>query len=161
MNKTTTIKFNEEVCTLNAKTTPEHYSSKQKHTTLYISNPFDPEDLRYSGITKRPEYTRKGEFPEIDKEWRRYNKAELQIEKKIIAKAVQDGLLDAELAKELKWSRKAGCSCGCSPGWKSRDYRRQSIWLTVISPSKEQERMEESKEYQSKREAETLASMVI
>lgn len=161
MNKTTTIKFNEEVCSLECSIKSEHYSSKQKHTILYVSNPFDPEDLRYSGITKRPEYTRKGDFPEIDKEWRRYNKAELQIQKKIIAKAVQDGLLDANLAQELKFSTKAGCSCGCSPGWKSRDYRRQSIWLRVISPSKEQEKKERNRNYLAEQEAKTLASMVI
>lgn len=161
MNKTTTITFNEEVCTLDVKITPEHFSSRQKHTILYVNNPFDPEELKYSGITKRPEYTRKGEFPEIDKEWKAYNKAELQIEKKIIAKAVQDGLLDAKLAQELKWSRKAGCSCGCSPGWKSRDYRRQSIWLNVTSPSKEQQKKERYQNIASEQEAKTLSSMVI
>lgn len=161
MNKTTTIKFNEEVCSLECKIRPEHYGSRQRHTILYVSNPFDPEDLRYSGITKRPEYTRKGDFPEIDKEWRRYNKAEVQIQKKIIAKAVQDGLIDANLAQELKFSTKAGCSCGCSPGWRSRDYRRQSIWLTVTSPSKEQEKKERYRDIMAEQEAKTLASMVI
>lgn len=161
MNKNTTITFNEEICTLDVKVTPEHYSSRQKHTILYISNPFDPEDLRYSGITKRPEYTRKGEFPEIDKEWKAYNKAEVQIQKRIIAKAVQDGLLDANLVQELKFSTKAGCACGCSPGWKARNYRRLSIWLTVTSPSKEQEKKERYQNIMAEQEAKTLASMVI
>jgi len=161
MNNTTTIQFNEEVCTLTTSRTAEPYGSRQKHTILYISNPFSPEDLKDSGFTKQPEYSHKGEDKELDKEWKRYNKAELAIQERIISQAVQDGLLDESLARELKWSRKAGCQCGCSPGWKTRDYRRQSLWLTVTSPSKEQEKKERNKEYQAKKELETLASMVI
>jgi hypothetical protein len=138
----TTITFNEEVCTLESSCLTEPFGSKQKHTILYISNPFDPEDLKHSGITKRPEYSIKGEDPTLDKAWKQYNKVELLMQKRIINQAVRDGLLDESLAKELKFSRKAGCQCGCSPGWKARDYRRQSIWLTVTSPSKEQEKKE-------------------
>lgn len=158
---TTTITFNEEVCTLSTSETIEPYGSRQKHTILYVSNPFDPEDLKHSGITKRPEYSAKGDNPELDKEWKRYNKAELMIQKRIINQAVRDGLLDESLAKELKFSRKAGCACGCSPGWKARDYRRQSVWLNVTSPSKEEEKEARLHEYASKKEAETLASVVI
>ena len=161
MNNATTITFNEEVCTLSTSNAIEPYGSRQKHTILYVVNPFDPEDLKHSGITKRPEYSAKGDNTELDKEWKRYNKAELMIQKRIISQAVRDGLLDTDLAKELKWSRKAGCACGCSPGWKARDYRRQSVWLTVTSPSKEEEMKARRQEYTSKREFETLSSMVI
>jgi len=158
---TTTIQFNEEICTLEKDRTVEPYSSKQKHTVVYISNPFDPEDLKHSGITRRPEYSRKGDNPSLDKEWKQYNKAELLIQKRIINQAVRGGLLEESFAKGLKFSRKAGCGCGCSPGWKAVDYGRQSIWLKVTSPSKEQEQKERQQEYASKKEAETLASMVI
>lgn len=161
MKNTTTITFNEEVCTIEFDRTPEPFGSRQKHTILYISNPFDPEDLKHSGITKRPEYSKKGENPALDKEWKQYNKAELLIQKRIINQAVRDGLLDKDLAQELKFSRKAGCQCGCSPGWKARDYRRQSIWLKVTSPSKEQEKKEHLRQIASEREAETLSSMMI
>jgi len=161
MNTTTTITFNEEVCILTTIRRVDPNGCRQKHTILYISNPFSPEDLKHSGITKQPEYSHKGEDKELDKEWKRYNKAELMIQKRIISQAVQDGLLDKDLAQELKWSRKAGCSCGCSPGWKTRDYRRQSLWLTVTSPSKEQEKKERNKDYAAIQEAKTLSSMVI
>ena len=157
----TTITFNEEVCTLSTHKTIEPYGTRQKHTILYVSNPFDPEDLKHSGITKRPEYSTKGENPELDKEWKRYNKVELLIQKRIINQAARDGLIDNDLAKELKFSRKAGCACGCSPGWKARDYRQQSVWLTVTSPSKEEEGKARLREYASKKEADTLASVVI
>jgi hypothetical protein len=158
---TTTIQFNEEVCTLTSSRQQESYSSKQKHTVISISNPFDPEDLNWNGITEQPEHSVKGDDKATDKAWRKYNKAELEIQRIIIDRAVEDGLIDQNIAGELKWSRTAMCSCGCSPGWKAKDFGRQTIWLRVTSPSKEAERKQRELEYASKREAETLASVVI
>lgn len=158
---TSTITFNEEVCTLSSKRISESYKSKQKHTIVYVSNPFCPEDLNWNGITAQPEHSVKGDDAENDKLWRKYNKAEIDLQKIVLDRAVNEGLLDGELVKELKWSRKAGCQCGCSSGWISRDYRRQSIWLTVTSPSKEEEKKARQREYLSKKEAETLASVII
>jgi hypothetical protein len=161
MNTLTSIKFNEEVCTLTSSRQAEPYTSKRKHTLVSISNPFEPEELNWNGITQRPEYSVKGEDKANDKLWRKYNKAELGIQRVIINQAVKDGLLDENIAKELKWSRTAGCQCGCSPSWVSKDYGRQTIWLTVTSPSKEQEKQQRQLDYASKKESETLASVVI
>lgn len=161
MKTATTIQFNEEVCSLSYHYTLEHSSSKQKHTIVYISNPFSPEDINYKGITEQPEYSKKGDDVELDKAWRKYNKAELDMQKTIINRAVATGLIDSEFAKQLKWSRKAGCSCGCSPGWRARDFGRKSVWLTVKSPSKEEEIRIRQQDYLSTKEAETLASVVI
>ena len=161
MNTSATIKFNEEVCSLTSHRKAEPYTSKRKHTMVSICNPFDPEELNWNGITQRPEYSNKGEDKANDKLWRKYNKAELEIQKVIINQAVENGLLDENIAKELKWSRTAGCQCGCSPSWISKDYRRQTIWLTVTSPSKEAEKKQRQLEYASKKEAETLSSMMI
>lgn len=158
---TTTIQFNDEVCTLSSTRRPEGHKSKQKHTMVSISNPFDPEDLNWNGITERPDYSIKGEDATSDRLWRKYNKAELELERIIINRAVEEGLLDENLAKELKWSRKAGCNCGCSPSWVAKDYGRQTIWLTVTSPSKEQEKAERQLAYKQQQEEKTLASMVI
>ena len=156
--KTVSIEVNDEICTLSHKVTREHYPSKQKHTIIYVRSPFNPEDF---GLGSEPEYSRKGDNPELDKAWRKYNKAELGIQKELIMHAVSHGMIEESLAKELKWSRKAGCSCGCSPGWKSRDYRRQSMWLELISPSKEQEKKERYRDITAEQEAKTLSSMVI
>jgi hypothetical protein len=158
---TTTIKFNEEVCTLSSMSKRESYSSKQKHTMVSISNPFDPEELNWNGITERPDYSVKGNDPDNDKQWRKYNKAELEIQRVIINQAVEAGLIKKDIAEELKWSRTAGCSCGCSPGWKAKDYGRQTIWLTVTSPSKEQEKKERRQAQESEKEQRTLTSMII
>jgi hypothetical protein len=161
MNTSTSIKFNEEVCSLTSKRVREPFGTRQKHTIVYISNPFDPEELNWNGITEQPEPSVKGKDPANDKLWRKYNKAELELEKIIINRAVEEGLLDENIAKELKWSRTAGCQCGCSRGWISKDYRRQTIRLTVTSPSKEQEKKQRQLEYASKKESETLSSMMI
>jgi hypothetical protein len=158
---TTTIKFNEEVCTLTSMSKLESYSSKQKHTMVSICNPFDPEELNWNGITERPEYSVKGDDKAIDKLWRKYNKAELEIQRVIINQAVEAGLIKDNIAKQLKWSRTAMCSCGCSPGWKAKDFGRQTIWLTVTSPSKEQEKKERRQAQESEKEQRTLASMII
>ncbi len=161
MKKTATL-FNKEACTLACGVNPEFYPSRQKHTILYISHPFSPEYLKWNGITEQPAMSVKGSNLELDKAWKKYNKAEIAIEKAIIDKAVEEGLIDFELASALKWSKKAGCSCGCSPGWKGvRDYRRQSMWITVKSSFEEKEEQRNMQEQSSWREAETLASMVI
>lgn len=160
MNKTT-IQFNEEVCNLEFDRAYEHSSSKQKHTILYVSNPYSPEDLNWNGIIEQPDHSVKGDDPTLDKAWRKYNKAELEMQRIIINRAVEGGMLDAKFAENLKWSRKAGCSCGCSPGWRIRDYGKQSVWLTVTSPSKEQEKQLQKQRYASEQEAKTLASLVI
>ena len=156
--KSASIEVNDEICVLNCKTRPEPYGSRQKHTIVVLNNPFDPEDF---GLGSRPEYSRKGENPELDKAWGKYNKVEVNIQKQLIDHAVSHGMIEEDLAKELKWSRKAGCSCGCSPGWTTRDYRRQSIWLTLVSPTKEQEKKERHRNYAAVQEAKTLSSMVI
>ncbi len=156
--KSVSIEVCDEVCVLEYHTKPEPYGSRQKHTIVSVINPFDPEDF---GFDARPEYSRKGENPELDKAWKKYNKIEVNLQRGIIDQAVKHGMIEEDLAKELKWSRKAGCSCGCSPGWTTRDYRRQSIWLTLVSPSKEQEKKERNRNYAAEQEAKTLASMVI
>lgn len=158
---TTTIQFNEEVCTLTSKRQQESYSSKQKHTMVSICNPFDPEDLNWNGITEQPEHSVKGDDKASDKAWRKYNKAELEIQQVIINRAIEAGLISKDIAEELKWSRTAMCSCGCSPSWVSKDYGRQTIWLTVTSPSKEQEKKERRQAQESEQEQRTLASMII
>lgn len=161
MNDTTTIEMNDEICTISYSDIKEDWKSKQKHTILYISNPFDPEELNFNGIKERPEPSIKGEDPENDKAWKMYNRAEVAIQKKIIERAAEASLIDKDVIGKLKWSRKAGCGCGCSPGWKLSDHGRRSIWLTVTSPSKEEENNKRRREYASQREAQTLASVVI
>lgn len=69
---------------------------------------------------ERPPYSMKGDDPELDARWRAYNRAELKAMRAaagpILAQLKELGLSsfgDGQLA----FSRTAGCSCGCSPGF--------------------------------------------
>jgi hypothetical protein len=93
-------------------------------TRLYASSLID-----YKSIGDQPPVSVKGDDPENDKAWRRYNRAELNsmnnglnaFELELYNTPDPTGLL-AEIYEALvgytrKFSRKAGCSCGCSPGF--------------------------------------------
>jgi len=162
MNKQTkTIKFNNEMCTLTTDVRDRAYYDNGRHTYVSVSCDFNPEDIQGSGFTCHPEWSLKGEDPANDKLWRKYNKMEISLQKDLINKAIELEMIPANVMEGLSFSRKAGCSCGCSPGWKSRDYRRRDIWIRLVSPSKEAEREALKKEQTSNHEAKTLASMVI
>lgn len=63
-------------------------------------------------------YSSKGEYPELDKAWRKFNKAEAAQMKEILEAALP--LLGLQETK-FKFSTKAGCACGCSPGFVALD----------------------------------------
>jgi hypothetical protein len=161
MNNTTTIEFNDEICTLTAKVSDRGYHDKGRHTYVSVSCDFNPEEIHGSGFTCQPEWTMKGEDPANDKLWKKYNRYEVALQKKLIEKAIELEMIPANVLEDLTFSRKAGCSCGCSPGWKSRDYRRRDVWISLKSPTKERERELRKLSYIQEQEAKTLASMMI
>jgi hypothetical protein len=161
MQNITTIEFNDELCTFSAEVRPRGTHDKGRHTYVSVSCDFDPEDIHGSGFTNRPEYSIKGEDLAKDKLWKKYNRFEVATQKKLIQKAIDLGMIPVDVLEGLTFSRKAGCACGCSPGWKSRDYRRRDVWINLVSPVKEQEREQELQEYRQVQEEKTLASMVI
>ena len=77
-----------------------------------------------------PEYTTRGEDPANDKAWDAYNRAEVKAMKaeletaadELISRYTPDqsfSAISVALTEGLKFSRKAGCSCGCSAGFVS------------------------------------------
>lgn len=71
-------------------------------------------DLDYSNFPmERPKYSIKGEDPENDRLWVAYNRLELKLMREKIATAFEE----AGIEGKLSFSRKAGCSCGCSAGF--------------------------------------------
>jgi hypothetical protein len=164
MNKTksqvTTDIFG-ETSTLEFSETKHFYPDKQKHTIVSLFGAPDPEELNFNGIACRPEPSIKREDPVNDKLWRKYNKAEKILQMELMKEAVRKGLMEEEVLQDLTFSRKAGCSCGCSPGWVKRDYKRRSLFLTLVVPSKQKKLDESRKEYLSQQEERTMASMVI
>lgn len=69
-------------------------------------------------------YTARGEFPALDKAWDAYNASIVLLKRSILDEALaalssthpQAASWQAS-SKEIKFSRKAGCRCGCSPGF--------------------------------------------
>ena len=83
-----------------------HRSTK---TRLYVSGTSPDYD--------HPPFTMKGDDPENDKAWRKYNRDEIAEMRKLLADVnvflsdISNGFL------KYNFSRKAGCDCGCSPGF--------------------------------------------
>lgn len=108
----------------------------------YVDAP-SPQDR---GIMKQPPYSQVGDDSENDKLWKKYNKAELAIEAEAFTAEVQEFILKAlrELGaswisnlidfSKKQWNRKAGCSCGCSPGWLLRDSHGRRISFSKYEP---------------------------
>lgn len=71
----------------------------------YITVPM-PEELGQTA--GHPEYGRQGVDPVADAAWKVYNKLEIKNMKEIF---------QAAISAKGHFSRKAGCSCGCSPGF--------------------------------------------
>lgn len=91
-----------------------HYSTHRewaKASRAYVS--FDSSEIKM----EMPAYSVKGEDAALDAAWRRYNRLEREA---MLAKLDE---LKAEIAKlagfdvTWKFSRRAGCSCPCSPGF--------------------------------------------
>jgi len=89
-----------------------------------------PEDL----IGHSPSPSVKGEDAESDKAWRAYNKKELNLARTFILKAMKASLNDQRASDheyKLRYSRTAGCSCGCSPAFfADDDLHGDLLWRT-------------------------------
>ena len=82
------------------------------------------EELSMDGL----EYTIRGEDPEMDKKWDRYNRQEVSNMRDVFQEVVDHPDFDRlpiqvqeVLIGKLPFSRKAGCSCGCSPAFKTKN----------------------------------------
>lgn len=62
-----------------------------------------------------PEPKFRGDDPENDKAYDRYNRAQVRIWKSHLVAAMEQGLVPK--ADDIRFSKKAGCSCPCSPGF--------------------------------------------
>lgn len=87
-------------------------------------------------------YTAKGEYPTLDKAWKQYNKMEV---------VSMRGLLDAACTamglkiESVKFSRYAGCSCPCSPGF-IVSFTGIPGYFDLFVGEKEEPKVEEPKE---------------
>ena len=73
-----------------------------------------------------PPFSIKGEDADVDALWRKYNREEVLLMKEEILKAAAELAEDprteylAAAMMEIRFSRTAGCSCACSPGFISK-----------------------------------------
>jgi hypothetical protein len=89
-----------------------------RYTRAYVS-------IRDVELGDHPPYSMRGDDPENDKAWRAYNRAELNAMKLKLSRvsAVLELAFGKEPGAAWSFSRKAGCSCPCSPGFILRGHR--------------------------------------
>jgi len=95
---------------------------------VYVDAP-RPEVL---GGLEQPPVSTVGDDPENDKRWRAYNRQTVAI-KRTFAEAVLPAACEAlgvPHPGSLSFNRKAGCSCGCSPGFQG-GRMGFNVWVTV------------------------------
>ena len=81
----------------------------------YIDGVPKPEDVDGARFTEHPEFGQRGIDAAVDKAWRQYNRDEVAIMRQYVGAAVAG--LRLPIA-EINFSQKAGCSCGCSSGFR-------------------------------------------
>jgi hypothetical protein len=98
------------------KLVPRRYDSRRelnKATRAYV-------DISHVDLgLEQPAFSIRDEDAALDAAWRRYNRAEVVAMKRVLAAAqptLVELLGEAVTGCEWAFSRKAGCSCPCSPG---------------------------------------------
>lgn len=80
-------------------------------------------------------FTKRGEFPLVDKAWDALNSHIIARKTEVLKEALAAlGDTDADATiKGAKFSAKAGCSCGCSPGFKVPGLpRRTNLFVSKV-----------------------------
>lgn len=92
----------------------DFYSMKSRATRIYVQIP--------DGVigTDQPPYgSKKGDGSAEDSAWRQYNRWEIAVMRSLVQTCLTEELRSAlgMFKAEVRFSRKAGCGCGCSPGF--------------------------------------------
>lgn len=122
MNTTTTVERDRVIIESNTLTVKLIKRSYTESVTVQYSNAkaFVWGTSVPESVMVEPVYTRFGDDPANDSAWRKFNKLEVAAERVALDEALN--LLQV-LGYEVdgidpKFSRKAGCSCSCSPGFR-------------------------------------------
>lgn len=108
------------------------YRDRQSKPRIYVSDVVDYDETEtHAAIEKAAAdagcesiYTRRGDFPTIDKAFDVHNRFIVQTKKDVIDAAIAANALTPF---EVQFSRFAGCSCGCSPGFIAKTGFKGSI----------------------------------
>jgi hypothetical protein len=79
-----------------------------------------------------PTFSVKGEDDLNQKMWNLFNETVVYLKRQCLDHAISHGLVPQ---KDFRFSRKAGCSCGCSPGFiaKNDSWRGCQYWVEFYS----------------------------
>lgn len=80
-------------------------------------------------------YTQRGENKELDRAWDRHNKSVVQAKTSLLRAALIAALGEPAALVTMstaRFSRKAGCSCGCSPGFILPELNRKDIYVSAV-----------------------------
>jgi len=91
-----------------------------RKTRLFWTDKWDGSMLSEETVLgERPKVTRRGEFPDVDKAWDAYNKQHKRIVRDAIVATLNEmvGHRYEVKSSDVRYSRKAGCTCPCSPGF--------------------------------------------
>lgn len=102
------------------KSWSEMNRDRNKKARLYYSN----HGVMEQAYGEHPPYSRIGDDPENDKAWRKYNRAETELARAAIEAAFPT-------FGKSSFSRYAGCSCPCSPGFISQSLIGGEGWIDV------------------------------
>lgn len=89
--------------------------SRVSKTRLYTTSPSEEAISKEAGVKRDSlQFTRRGDNPAMDEAWDKWNRATVRLMKKEALRTLAEvGHPEAKVS----FSRKAGCGCGCSPGF--------------------------------------------
>lgn len=98
-------------------TTDEGRWSRSNRVRIFWSEEYAGDLTQEDIVGEQPDITIRGEDPESDKAWDAYNRWEKKVAKEALVGVLSKAVGRKVLPNEVKYSRKAGCSCPCSPGF--------------------------------------------
>jgi len=112
----------------------------QPLTRIFVSTPDEFDDFAtaahphpvkemFPALALESVYTSRGDYPEVDKAWDQFNRAFVKGQSMVLAAVAHLTGVD-----EVRFDKRAGCTCPCSPGFIAKSGKRSrgtTIWVSV------------------------------
>lgn len=103
-------------------------SRKPRKTRVYVSTKGNDKEV----LGAHPPFGPRGEDPVVDMLWDAWNAHWLAHARAALVKAFDKlGIDPGEVIFKATYDRKAGCSCGCSPGFVLKNDLGADFWVTM------------------------------
>lgn len=141
MNTTKTFTSQNKQFKIEVRIPKERSDFRRSTLIAYVWGSNEPNDsvldeaAKAAGAPHR--YTTIGEFPAVDKAFRDYNKLVVKSQREVLGAGLREvfgAFVDSPELKEIKFSRTAGCRCGCSPGFiiRAQGLQGHSIYINEV-----------------------------